>query len=262
MKLLIIPFLALFMLVSPASAEYIQLTPSVTVPTVILDNSANLTVSIINTGDEVAKNIRVELNLPDGIKGDVIIIGDIQPQQTKEETVTLFIGDNLRGSYPAILKIKYSDLNGYEFSALTSSILRIGESAYSEISVKAEPTIVPEDGGAEMVFELVNNEEVDIVGTIKLRLSNEFTVDIIEKQVNLPSKKREIIYFEIENFLGLDGSTYPSILTIEYEKDGLHYTHISSSVIEIIGGNRNKYLIGTTISVVILAYVIYRRYRG
>jgi hypothetical protein len=127
MKRLVISLIVFFLfLCNIASASFISLTTSIS--GIIIENSTQTSVKIINSGDETAYSLQISLILPEGFEADKISIRNLTPNSSFEGIFNITRKkDLIPGKYPAIVLTEYADANGYPFSAIspTSIIYKV-----------------------------------------------------------------------------------------------------------------------------------------
>lgn len=199
MKNFLIAFLSLAVLAGVGFGVYYFTRPSA--PGVLLEfnkpekiyvgSPFDVTVSYTNTSDQVLKDAKLSIFLPDGLifagrsaeqRGYDYSIGDIGPGSVNQEKISLIAIDNPQSFKKLSAKISYSlaSAQGAQFESNSSADLGIGpESITLNVSL---PKSVANGEKFETIFKYQNNLPVEFKGLrLKLSYPSAFTVSEISR---------------------------------------------------------------------------------
>ncbi|MBU0761810.1 MAG: hypothetical protein KKD39_02190 [Candidatus Altiarchaeota archaeon] len=259
MKKGILCFVIVILLSGMVQAGTILLTTTVKTPNTLSHGENKIIVMVKNGGDEIAKEVYLEIILPAGFNSQDIRMGDIIPGENKSGETTISVPDDAIGTYPLIVKAKYSDSFKYPFSAIAPSYLRVIESRPSDIYSKAEKLTIPAEGDGQIVVKVTNRGDTSRQVSSRLILSDEFKVENEVQLMDIKSKSADDIYYNIQYLSDVVGSVYSGTVVLEYEDDGIHQTSFAQTEITVsVAETNNWYLIAilAVVAVIIIVYAV------
>jgi len=209
------------------------MTTQIVVPELIEPPSFLINVSVINTGDEPAQDVQLQLILPDGFRTDSAYVGTLAPNRPVTRSFNVTMPQDANGRYPLVLRNHYADANSYPFSMVTATYLRAGSTPPSMVYAQATKATLYGDDSAKVELTLLNRDAAAKTVSVKFHLPNEIKSDVQANQITIPAQGDGKLEFTVENFAALAGSTYAGFFTMEYDLEGVHYTSIASSIIEV-----------------------------
>ena len=238
MKILAIA-LALLLLVAPAQARVISITTSS--DTIVMSNdSADFNVTVLNSGDEPAYDVKISLLFPDGFSSKPVFVGRLD-QSSRHAAVFKVSSEQVKeGEYSFATLVEYKDANRHPFSAVSPSTIVYKTPLSSRITAAIQPTELKNTGRLVMDVRNLDDKQHDVA--IKLYLPNELFSENSQKRITLAANENKQESFVIENFGALDGSTYTVFAVLSYD-NGQHYSYVASSSIGIGGGGKQSKLI-------------------
>lgn len=232
MKRLVISLIVFFLfLCNIAFASFISLTTSIS--GIIIENSTQTSVKIINSGDETAYSLQISLILPEGFEADKISIGSLTPNSSFEGIFNITRKkDLIPGKYPAIVLTEYADANGYPFSAISPTSIIYKVNTLSKVFGSISELTLTGKESKKLLLTLKNLDEVKHEVKVRLFLPRELKALEKEKVVILKEGEERQVEFEVSNFAALKESSYVVLASIEYE-DNLHYSSIVTGLVKI-----------------------------
>jgi hypothetical protein len=85
----------------------------------------------------------------------------------------------------------------------------------------------------KLALTVRNLDDVEHEVKVKLFLPRELKVTDNERSLLLKSKEEKQVNFEVSSFSALVGSSYVVLASLEYEKDGSHYSSFAQTVVKI-----------------------------
>lgn len=209
-------WLACFLKISIAGTIGIQTSSEVQISKGTFETSAKVQVKVKNTGDEMARDVSLEL-----IEPKIPILQEassLQPQQEKTWEFAKVLDRGVNGQVPFVFVIHYKDINGYPFSAPSISIAETESAQILSDELKIKGSIHKEgDGEFKLYFNLANT------GDHKLRLKPMVVLpeelQLVTRQVPIeikPESETEIIY-QIKDIKAIKGSRYNVFLLLTWE---------------------------------------------
>ncbi len=251
-KTLTAVILAFMLVISYAGASYI------TLETAIVTNPNSISVSITNKGDEPAYNVQPSLISP--IVANIAVKQRLEINEKQTSMFDIGLSDSLPGTYPVILNIDYADANNYPFSAIATSTW-INKLATSPGLIMAlEPIKLSGSNKLKLSVKNLDDHKKDI--EIRIIVPKELTVED-EKQLSLEPRSSGKLSFKIEDFSARPDSTYAVFAIAEYDKDGRHYTSITSSSVKIVKGlNIPISILSVSLAALLVIYIVYKVRKG
>jgi len=244
---------------SSISAGYIRM--STTIQSDVIDQSpANLSVSIINDGDETAHRVEIiSLSLEDFYINNPILIGDLDSGDAFQVDFPIYINKSLLpGIYPIVMKLKFYDSNNYPYSILFSHLLTYKEGYESNIKGDIYPVDITANGSGTYTLYIQNLDDMPHNIKIKLYLPDEFNSTFSEQSIPLDSISVQKIDFQIKNQGGLPGSSYKIYASLEYDEIH-HYSSFVEKTISVFEETEKTstllYLVSLIVTFVVLLVI-------
>ncbi|WP_207682105.1 hypothetical protein [Desulfonema magnum] len=247
-----------FMLISLAivtntRASYISMETSFSVTD--SDKGVFLKLRTQNKGDEPAYAVQFEASV-----GKAQVTGQTIPQlSVNEETSSDFhITDafTLPGHYPVIIRTHYQDANSYPFSSITVGFYDYQTPAISDIFIKAKGIDIPGNSRRRLDFTLRNSGNTRQTLELELNVPKELAVNDEIKKIDIGPKTEKTVTFTVENFSGLENSSYAVFLVARYKDNEKYHSTAGSAIVRIkalsSGLSLSLWLIITIITAVIL----------
>jgi hypothetical protein len=214
---------------SPSHAGVISIEAQIT--TQIKSDTLFTTVTVTNRGDEAADNIQIETQSPTTSQKSAVL-PTLPVGKSHSETFSYPLQGLLRGRYPYLARIDYTDTNLYPFSALAFSLFNYQENASSYLLGTLGNTKIEKNGRIELSVKNLDARDKQL--TIELITPRELSVDHARSQSVLSAGAESTISFSMRNFSALQGSTYAVFALIQYEDGGTHFTTLAPGTV-IIG---------------------------
>ncbi len=247
-KTLTAAMLAFMLIISYAGASYI------TLETAIVTNPNSISVSITNKGDEPAYNVQPSLLSP--IVASIAVKQRLEINEKQTSMFDIELPDALPGTYPVILNIDYADANNYPFSAIATSTFINKESTNPGLIMALEPIKLSGSNKLKLSVKNLDDYKKDI--EIMIIAPKELTVED-RKQLSLKARASDKPSFKIEDFSARPDSTYAVFAIAEYDKDGRHYTSITSSTVKIVKRlNIPISILSISLAVLLVIYIVYK----
>ncbi len=218
------------------SASFISLTTSVSTEQVILSDSFQVYLEVINNGDETAYDVWASLQCPEGFEVDDLFFGDLESKVPYSAQFNVSGGREVNpGSYTLPLMIEYRDANGYLFSSLSVFPVNLGEKTISLVGVSGEGVSLQEGRNqlGEVEFTLRNSAQKDMDVEVRLFLPKELSGQQLERKTLLTPGGSRTVSFDVGSGTALAKSTYFAFARVSYTEDGLYHSNVSSISVEI-----------------------------
>ncbi len=239
----------ILLIANPSFASFISI--QTTIRSLVEENRIDLEISTANKGDEAAHNVQVEIVF----EGETYFTSK-KPKLGSNQTISfnksIEISPSKQGCYPLIIVTHYTDAHQYPFSALSCIIVSnkrdappsviFGNMADESFSTKGR-----------VVLTVKNRGENDISTSVRLFAPRELKIINSRQQVSMPARSQKEIYFDMENFSALGGSTYQIYATAEYEIKGIHQTGIIPGTLTI---TKSRQIVGISHTVVLVILIV------
>ena len=213
----------------PARAGSITMQTYAT-STLMDDGGVRVNVTTTNIGHEAAMNVQVHAIFQDTRKSSKII-PLLKPRQSYRTFIDIRPELALPGSYPIEILVDFHDANGYLFSSLAHTSFVYKQGVNNQVFVKAAETVLT--GSTKMTLEVLNTDRTDREVTIRLIVPRELRVSPARQTVRVKARGKSKVSFRLKNFSALEGSAYPVLSFLEYVADGLHYSNVAESRVQV-----------------------------
>jgi hypothetical protein len=244
--------LAIFLLVGIARAGSISMTLST--ESVFFPDSMN--VSLKNSGDESALNVRLSV-LSDSFEADDVFLKRLDSNQEMNSSLALNkTGDILPGSYPVVILTRYEDLNGYPFSSVSPNYIAYGEMTNSDIYATIQDAKLAKEGTVALKMRNLGDKELKT--RVRLFLPMEIKSEN-EKNITIAPKSEKEVSFKISNFGALVGSSYVVLASVEYSNEK-QYSTFARGVVSIVEekGIFDQNLLIIVLAILIIIFIAYQ----
>lgn len=196
----------------------------------IKDGAVQTTIRVTNKGDEAAQNVQIEMDLF-GTSLSSPPTETLAPTQSHSVTLTSPVTVSRTGRYPVVVRVNYTDVNSYPFTASALAFLTNGDAPPSRLFGTLKGMTLSDKGRLEMTVKNLENTEKTV--TARLILPKELTADLTTQEIVLSPGAQKVILTPITNLAALPGSTYTVFGLFEYEQGDSHYTTSVSGQIKV-----------------------------
>ncbi|MFH0862082.1 MAG: NEW3 domain-containing protein [Candidatus Altiarchaeota archaeon] len=222
-------------LVPQVSAARIQMGVSLVPEDNISSESFTMDLTILNSGDEAAREVTVSLLLPGGFSADDIYAGTMEPGRPFHGTFEVRVPGSVNpGLYPVVLKTHYTDANAYPFSTVSPSFIKYRSSAPVMTRGRIGNLTLAGQGEKNLLVEFDNLDEKPHSVLITVRIPDEIKAREYSKHVSIGAKETGEASFPLKSFGALPGSIYYVFAQAEYDDGGLHYSSIAQGRVDIV----------------------------
>jgi len=226
LSLLVILFLAHACLASSISLN-------TTIGSVVKDNTLNVSLSIINKGDESAFNVQAVVRAGNNVL-ESPYRAELGAEGAYQAQLKFKLAGAKPGIYPLLVTINYTDANQHPFSALAAHAFALKQPAKPILSGQLQPTRISKQG--EMVLTLKNLSSEKLQVQSYLFAPTELSEKAQKIMSRLDPEAELSVKLPLTNRSALKGSTYQVYAVTEYEKDGRHQTLVTPGTVEIVEG--------------------------
>lgn len=202
----------------------------------ISNDLVSLTVGIANHGDEPACSVQAEVSFGETSCWSEAV-AEIRAGSSTNLTLPLGPLPEPKGSYAAVLKVRYQDGNGYPFSALSviplAAELDVGT---SDLTIHLTSAKLMEEGTLRLDMASTAEESLDV--GVRLVLPDELKSDRPVIRVPISMEKAVSLDLPIRNASARPASSYPIFAVAEYRLKGRPQAVTASALVEVIGSGR------------------------
>jgi hypothetical protein len=201
------------------------------IKTLVADETAEATVSVVNRGQESAFSLLIRAEWPD-IAEESKVEPVLKPTGSSTAHFKTSLKKYIPGSYPLTLRLLYVDGNQYPLSALSVTTFNIGQVLTAEILGVLEPLSLSKSGTLHLRIKATDGRSRRV--SVRVVLPVQLTIDPPIQEIDLPAGQEQGLSFHIRNFSALPGSRYPIFAIIEYTEDGRHGTALAPSLVDVV----------------------------
>jgi hypothetical protein len=217
----------------PGTAGVIRLP--VTAEPVESAGRAALRVELRNEGDAPARDVELEASL--GVwRHREPLRRELGPGETVSLTLPIAGPPAAPGRYPAIVRARYGDLNGYRFSSVAVTAFAVGGVGAGDdewVIPTLAPTVV--EGAGTLKLQTLSLEAAPGPARARLVLPDELACDAPERGVELEPDILRTVEFSVVNRRATPGSAYAVWALVEGERDGRHLLEVVEGVVQVTG---------------------------
>ena len=222
--------------VAPSFATVIRLDPDVHAD--LQSAVPGIDVDVANRGDEAARTVRVIVRLGDSTN-QVTLAREISPGQTVSHRLAPVAVPSVPGRYTAAVDLKYTDLNGFPFSAVSLADVDVAPSTfptnhpqYKMFAVAELPDIRLARSG-RLALNVTPLADQPITVTVRLILPSEFTADHPTQLLRLDPDASTNLVFNVRSVGALAGSQYAVCAILDWETNGVHRSTSAGGTIAV-----------------------------
>lgn len=216
-------------LVQSAEASYIRLR--VTPQTRIVERFLVVTINLVNEGDEDAFSLQATVEA-EGRAVTVPLVHRMAVKEEVETTVHLPIGDVPPGTFQAVVRVGYTDANGYPFSTTTVAAFVKWEGAVSPVVASVRSSDLSLSGDVQVQVANVDRHAHDV--WVRLVAPREVSVQPAVARLSLGPGARDTVRFEVESDTALPGSAYVVHAILDTDAGGRHASQAASTTIRVL----------------------------
>lgn len=216
-------------LVQAAEASYIRLR--VTSQTRMVERFLVVTINLTNEGDEDAFSLQATVEA-EGRAVTVPLVHRMAVKEEVETTVHLPVGDVPPGTYQAVVRVGYTDANGYPFSTTTVASFVKWEGAVSPLVASVRASDLSPSGDVQVRVANVDRRAHEV--RVRLIAPREVSVRPAVARVSLGPGARDTVRFKVESESALPGSAYVVHAILDTDAGGRHASQAASATIRVL----------------------------
>ncbi|MFH1060864.1 MAG: hypothetical protein V1797_19555 [Pseudomonadota bacterium] len=220
--------LALAAPAAPAAAGTIKLTT--TAQAKLEGGRLSVEVQIVNQGDEAAQNLSLKL-ISAGQQVEAPGPATLPPNQPSKTSLTMAVDVPSPGTYPAVILVRFHDLNGYPFTSLANALYYRDSPTFAQVSGRGLPSAVAGEG--EVAYEITAMGQDPLKVAMHLYAPQELTLGRDRLELDLPGRSKQNVSLPVKNFSALIGASYPVLAILEYEQAGQHFAAVAVAMVTL-----------------------------
>ena len=202
-----------------AFAGDIALRTSV-IKTEVRDEETLFKVRVESKGSEAANLIDVSCDFGNDFKCSSFRIDQLKPDSSREELLSLRTPSNKTGSYEGVIILRYLDINGYPFSALSPLSFKKGQPDVSPINIKAEVVTIHKNSKAEFLADIFNTGTEALDAHAVIYLPVELAAEPKQADIQIAAKDKQRVKFLLKDQGAVEGSRYLVNLVVQTDLAG------------------------------------------
>jgi hypothetical protein len=220
-----------------ASALF-TMTMTISPPDFHSKNESNMSVELVNSGNEPAFRATATLKYPEGMSADAVSYERLNPNNLEKRVTSVKAQEGmLPGTYPLILSLQFHDSNNYPIYMIFDSSVEVDGPSVSMIHGSLTTTEFPMDSGGTLRLQLRNADTKPHTVRARLLVPDSLSAENPEKTVQMPAHSEAIVDYQVTNFMALQDSNLMVLAIMEYDDD-MHHSSFAQGRIKII--NRSE----------------------
>lgn len=232
LKTTFLPSLTLLLLsllwAAPATGGNISLRVAVTPQ--LQQGRLAVRVRILNRGQEAAHGLRVSIQAP-GVAAQDKGPAELAPGQSASLTIGAPFTPPLPGTYGVLVRVDYTDNNGYPLSAVSWGVFSHVKAAASRVSIKGQAG-APKPGKPP-AFLLHNPGPATLRVHLVIMAPGEMTPQLTRQEVELGPGGSQKVEAALANRGALADSIYPVVALAAYQAEGLQHTVAAVALLRV-----------------------------
>ncbi len=212
----------------PVQAGSISL--STTVSASLSGPTLRVEVVLVNQGDEAARDLSLVLEAA-GARVEAPGPTSLPPREPWRASLALPLGPDQPGTYAALVRVRFHDLNGYAFSSLAHGLFHRQAPTQAGVTLQGLASRVADQGVVR--FELANSDP--IAHTVSLRAAGPEELALAEPpaRLELAPGSRRSLDLSARNLAALAGASYPVLLILEYDHHGRRHSAVGVAPVTV-----------------------------
>lgn len=212
----------------PVQAGSISL--STTVSASVTGPALRVEVVLVNQGDEAARDLSLILEAAGG-RVEAPGPASLPPREPWRTNLELPLGPDQPGAYPAIVRVRFHDLNGYAFSSLAHGLFHRQAPSQAGVTLQGLASRVADQGIIR--FELANPDPVAHLVSLRAAGPEELALAEPPARLELAPGSRQSLDLPARNLTALAGASYPVLLILEYEHHGRRHSAVGVALVTV-----------------------------
>lgn len=201
-----------------------------TVKALVTGPNLRVEIELLNQGDEAARDLALLLTAA-GTRVEAPGPPNLPPHQPWRTVLELPLRLALPGIYPALVTVRFHDLNGYAFSTLAHGLFSLQTVTPSQVTARGLPGRVIGDGNLR--FELTNADQTSHTVSLQAIAPEELALDQPPPRLELAPGASRGLDLTVRNLAALAGASYPVLLLLEYDHDGRHHSAVAVAPVTV-----------------------------
>lgn len=193
---------------------------------------SNVIMQVLNKGDEAAQNVfgRIDFN---GHVFESPTIQSLAPQEPRSTPMVLPL-EGLRGTYAAVVTVRFEDLNGHPFS--TVSVLPIPTVDAKPADVQGALDMPTTRKNADLTLRLRSDVATPLTVRYRLVAPRERMAEQPAGETVVPARGTVAVVIPVENVTATPDRYDGVHAVIEYDADGRHFATVASANVLVTPG--------------------------
>lgn len=198
-------------------------------------DAAWLNFTLVNLGDEIAYNVRLEPVLPAGMESNNLYVNGLPPGYVLNGSLSVNASPGmLDGTYPLVLVLRYSDRNAYPLSVVYPQSFTLGRSSSSMVAVSIPDVSLTGKEPVDYDVGVVNRDSKKHNVTIRVYLPDELDVSVEEKTVEMEALSAGRLKNTLWSAGALYDSDYAALASVSYVEDGVMHSSLASGRVRVV----------------------------
>jgi hypothetical protein len=247
-------------LASSATAGFISI--SISPEAEFKDGKLRVDLRVLNSGDEAAYFLTPILRFQ-GEEHRGTTFSVVGPSLPLRETLSVPATEVHEGRWPYEVVVDYTDGAQYPFQALLVSTLDMGRPPPAKVAVsKFDGQKIFRDGELDVSLKSLSGDERSV--SLRVLVPEGLEVTNPAAEVVLAASEEKTVSFPLVNRAGIEGSSYPVYVVVEYEDESAHQAIVANSMVQIsaseptAGRSRGLWIIGGVLGVAIIGLIVFR----
>ncbi len=204
----------------------------------LIERFLNVSVELLNEGDEPAFMLQATVEA-EGRSVTVPMLNRLGVGDGAKMAIHLPVGEPGPGSYSAVVRIQYTDANGYAFSTVAVTPFSKWEQTLSPVTATIQSADLASSAGVRVRVRNVDRRPHEV--RLRLVAPRELAVSPAAARLSLPAGARQAVTFDLSSESALPGSAYVVAAIVDSEDQGRHTSTTVSTSVRILAPAWSRY---------------------
>jgi hypothetical protein len=196
---------------------------------------AEVNVTLASRGGMQAYHGAMGVVYPQNATAEPLLYETIPAEPGKYRSANVRVDEGmLRGTYPLIWSLQFTDETGYQLNSVFATYLDVGEASVSDVRGELSPVDAYYGGDSAVTLRMENDGEGPHDVEVRLIAPQSLRVHDPIRRVNMAPHSSIQVAFNLSDSTALEGSTVPVVGTMEYE-DTAHHGSIATGSVRVVG---------------------------
>ena len=225
--------LSLLAFASAVSAEAAFIRLRIAADAHVTSNRTTIGVFVTNEGDEPAFSVAASVSAEGRSAASSETSERLDTGRTFRTRIALDGPLSPPGIHTAIIRIRYTDANGYPFTAIATLPAVSGDPGPAVDPMTVGLCAAPSGRSGEVLLTIASELTGAVPAHVSLVLPDELSCPRPEISILVPPREKQMCRFAVSNVSGWPGSAYEIFAVVDYDWDGRHHSVTARSIMRL-----------------------------